>query len=100
MSSHRTFCGQLKPISISKVLSIHKITGYCKWEIHSHTIHAPVPFHSAVTVSSGLTGSFIVTSLFFEEMDPACPFTVTTSGKHYENLFQTKLFQHFNSVHV
>ncbi|GIY30594.1 uncharacterized protein CEXT_415981 [Caerostris extrusa] len=91
---HGTFCGQIRPISLSKALSIHKISRYGQRKIYSQNA-VPAPLHSAkVTLWCRLTTSFIVGLLFFEEVGPAVPLTVPSIVNAMESFAQP---DHYNT---
>ncbi|GBN89412.1 hypothetical protein AVEN_148120-1 [Araneus ventricosus] len=82
---HGRFCGQTKPISISKVLSILKIAEYRPRENPFQM--QPLPVHSQkVTVWCGFTTAFIVGHFFFENIVPSGPITFTVNGTRHESL--------------
>ncbi|GBN56519.1 hypothetical protein AVEN_270774-1 [Araneus ventricosus] len=81
----------MKPISISKVLSILKIIEYGQERIRSKCNH--LPLHSqTVTVWCGFTAAFIVGPFFLEEIGPSGPVTCTVNGSRYESLLRNQLF--------
>ncbi|GBN60186.1 hypothetical protein AVEN_170730-1 [Araneus ventricosus] len=86
MHDHGVFCGHTKPISISKVLSILKITEY--WQ--------EVP--NGTVASSFSEGHNVVRSTVYDsiyrwpfsswEIVPSGPVTCTINGTRYESLAQ------------
>ncbi|GBM34798.1 hypothetical protein AVEN_7846-1 [Araneus ventricosus] len=78
MYGHGTFCGQTKPISIFKVLSILKIAEYGQERIRS-SLHS-----QKVTVWCGFTAAFIVGRFFFEEIGPSDTDDEDTNDTHEE----------------
>ncbi|GBM67333.1 hypothetical protein AVEN_97308-1 [Araneus ventricosus] len=88
MHGHGTFCGQTKPISISKVLSILEISEYGEERIRSE---CNLPLHSQkVTVWCCFTAAFIVGLFFFEEIGPSRPVTCIVNGTRYESLLRNQ----------
>ncbi|GBN85620.1 hypothetical protein AVEN_191032-1 [Araneus ventricosus] len=88
-NGHGTFCGQTKPISISKVLSVLKIAEYGQERIRSKCNHCP--FILKRSLWCGFGAVFIVGPFFFEEICPSGHVTCTVNGTRYESLLRNQL---------
>ncbi|GBM14879.1 hypothetical protein AVEN_28603-1 [Araneus ventricosus] len=90
MRGHGTFCGQTKPISISKVLSILK---NCRiWARANPFQMQPLPPNSQkVTMWCGFTAAFFVGPFFFKEIGPSGPVTCGVNGTRFESLLCNQL---------
>ncbi|GBN38949.1 hypothetical protein AVEN_215618-1 [Araneus ventricosus] len=87
MHGQGTFCGQTKPISISKGLSILKIEEYGQERIRSK--FQPLPLHcQKVNVWCGFKAEFIFGPFFSEEIGPSGHLTCTVNGTRYESLLR------------
>ncbi|GBN28558.1 hypothetical protein AVEN_181596-1 [Araneus ventricosus] len=82
MHDHGIFCAQMKLISISKVLSILKISEYGQERIRSKCNHCL--FILKRSLWCGFTAAFIVGPSFVEEIGPSGPVTVQ-SMEHVRN---------------
>ncbi|GBM23639.1 hypothetical protein AVEN_117389-1 [Araneus ventricosus] len=84
-----TFCGQTKPISISKVLSILKIAEYGQERIRSKCNHCL--FILKRSLCGFLTAAFIVGPFLFEEIGPSGPVACKVNETRYESLLLNQL---------
>ncbi|GBM18011.1 hypothetical protein AVEN_238403-1 [Araneus ventricosus] len=90
MHDHDTFCGQAKPNSVSKGLSILKIAEYGQERIRSKCNHCLFILKRSLC-GTGFTAAFIVGPFFFEEIGPSGPVTCTVNGTRYESLLRNQL---------
>ncbi|GBM33941.1 hypothetical protein AVEN_79834-1 [Araneus ventricosus] len=86
---HGTFCGQSKPISISKVLLILKIAEYGQERIRSKCNHCLFILKRSLC-GAGLR-QHLSLALSFSEIGPSGPLTCTVNGTRYESLLCNQL---------
>ncbi|GBL94656.1 hypothetical protein AVEN_83973-1 [Araneus ventricosus] len=90
MHGHGTFCGQTKPISIFKFLSILKIAEYGqKKKIRSKCNHCLFILKRSLCGAS--LQKHLSLTFFFEEVGPSGPVTCTDNGTRYESLLPNQL---------
>ncbi|GBM82609.1 hypothetical protein AVEN_255413-1 [Araneus ventricosus] len=88
MHVHGAFCGQTKPISISKYLSILKIAEYGKERIRSKCNHC---LFILKRCGAGLRQHLSLALSFSEEIGPSGPVICTVNGTRYESLLNNQL---------
>ncbi|GBM02659.1 hypothetical protein AVEN_258959-1 [Araneus ventricosus] len=90
MYGHGTFCGQMKPISIFKVLSILKIAEYGQERMRSKCNHC-LSILKRSLCGAGLRQHLSLALFFFEAIGLSGPVTCTVNGTRYEYLLRNQL---------